>query len=176
MEQTFIKRGKFLLALAPVFLLLPFALAEDTIRMGEDYYGNDINAAIIEAQQNERKVNYANRYWYNRTTSKSFDLPKLGTQALENERLEGALEPTAAGGKVSTPDNIPNEEQARTLQTSLEQATTESEPNINQQIPAVTPQSNGQFVPETFHEFPRGDTVTTRNLTTNGSISSTPRP
>jgi hypothetical protein len=175
MEQILIKSGKFLLVLAPVFLLMPFALAEDNIRMGEDYYGNDINAAILEAQQNDRKVNYANRYWYNRTTSKSFDLPNLGSQALEKERLEGAFQPTAAG-KVSTPDSIPGEDQTRTLQTNLEQNSPEQEANVNLKAPAVIPQNTDKFIPEIFHQFPRGDTVTTRNLTTSGSISSTPRP
>ncbi|MAA71470.1 MAG: hypothetical protein CL679_07045 [Bermanella sp.] len=175
MERIIKKSGKFLLILAPVCFLLPFALAEDNIRMGEDYYGNDIEAAVLEAQRNDRKVNYSNRYWYNRSTSQSFDLPKLGSQALEQERLEGALQPTAAG-KVSTPDTIPDEEQTRTLQNNLEQSTTEQETSITLQAPAVIPPSNEKFVPEIFHQFPRGDTVTTRNLTTNGNISSTPRP
>ncbi|WP_283789746.1 hypothetical protein QNI23_004450 [Bermanella sp. WJH001] len=175
MERILIKSGKFLLLVLPVCLLLPFALAEDNIRMGEDYYGNDIHAAILEAKQNDRNVNYSNRYWYNRTTSKSFDLPKLGVQALEQERLEGALQPTAAG-KVSTPDTIPDEEQAQTLQKNLEQSTPNKETAITLQAPPVIPPNNERFIQEIFHEFPRGDTVTTNNLSTSGTITSTPRP
>ena len=174
MERILIKSGKFLLVLAPLSLLLPFALADDAVRMGEDYYGNDINAAVLEAQRNDRKVNYSNRYWYNRTTSKSFDLPKLGSDDLEQERLEGALQATAAG-KVSTPDDVPDEEQTRTLQTNLDQLP-EQEASVTLQAPAVIPPSGEKFVPLIFHEFPRGDTVTTENLTTNGNITSTPRP
>jgi hypothetical protein len=175
MERILIKSGKILVLFFPICLLLPFALAEDSIRMGEDYYGNDINAAILEAKQNDRNVNYANRYWYNRTTSQSFDLPKLGSQALEQERLEGALQPTAAG-KVSTPDNIPGDAQAQTLQKNLEQTKPNQKTQITRQAPPAIPESNAKFTAEIFHEFPRGDTVRTNNLTTNGTITSTPRP
>jgi len=174
MERYFKKSGKILLVLAPI-TLLSYALAEESIRMGEDYYGNDINAAILEAKQNDRKVNYSNRYWYNRTTSQSFDLPKLTSDALEKERLEGALQPTAAG-KVKTPDAVPDEEQTQTLQQNLELTKQESNtltPLQSQQTPT---QNSVKFVPEISHTFPRGDSVTTRGMVTSGTITSTPRP
>lgn len=174
MERYFKKSGKILLVLAPI-TVLSLAIAEESIRMGEDYYGNDINAAILEAQQNQRKVNYSNRYWYNRTTSQSFDLPKLSSDALEKERLEGALQPTAAG-KAQSPNAIPDEEQAQTLQQNLELS--KQDPN-SPATPQTQPSPVGnspQFVPEVSHTFPRGDSVTTRGMVTNGSITSTPRP
>ena len=69
------------------FAILTFALTQDNPHMGEDYYGNDINAAILEANQNKRTVNYINKYWYNRTTSKSFELPIMKKDELEKENL-----------------------------------------------------------------------------------------
>lgn len=82
MDRLTLKIGKVAVVLAPIFLILPFALAEDAKYVGEDYYGNDINAAVLEANQNKRQLNYNRQHWYNRTTSKSFELDQFNSQLL----------------------------------------------------------------------------------------------
>jgi len=72
MERNYSGYCKLIAVLAPLFIL-PFALAEEGIQIGEDYYGNDINAAVLEAEQNTRKLDYSHTYWYNRSTSESFN-------------------------------------------------------------------------------------------------------
>lgn len=63
---------------------------------GAAYYTTDIDKAVRHADRRPSNVYVGNR-WYNRTTSKSFDLPKLLNREMSTERLEGALDSTAAG-------------------------------------------------------------------------------
>lgn len=179
MDRLTLKIGKVAVVLAPIFLILPFALAEDAKYVGEDYYGNDINAAVLEANQNKRQLNYNRQHWYNRTTSKSFELDPLPGTELETERLEGALGATAAGGEtnVASPD-LPAEEQSEQIQKDILQNSiaSESDSTLNN-----SPQ-NEKFAPPVVpslrnsHEFPRGDVVTTIGILSTGTVVSTPRP
>lgn len=179
MDRLTLKIGKVAVVLAPIFLILPFALAEDAKYVGEDYYGNDINAAVLEANQNKRQLNYNRQHWYNRTTSKSFELDPLPGTELETERLEGALGATAAGGEtnVASPD-LPAEEQSEQIQKDIlhNSIASESDSTLNN-----SPQ-NENFAPPVVpslrnsHEFPRGDVVTTTGILSTGTVVSTPRP
>lgn len=178
MDRLTLKIGKVAVVLAPIFLILPFALAEDAKYVGEDYYGNDINAAVLEANQNKRQLNYNRQHWYNRTTSKSFELDPLPGTELETERLEGALGATAAGGEtnVASPD-LPAEEQSEQIQKDILQKT------ISTVGPStINSNQDATFEPVTFpslkssHQFPRGDVVTTTGVLTTGTVTSTPIP
>jgi len=175
MDRFFFISRKLLLILAPICLVLPIVFAEDSIRMGEDYYGNDIDAAISEAKQNNRKVNYSNRYWYNRTTSKSFDLPKLGSKELEKERLEGALQPTAAG-KINTTNTVPDEDQTLVVQKNLELNEQENQTGNIEAAPIEVAPRNIYISPDISHVFSRGDKVSTSGIINTGTVTSTPRP
>ncbi len=166
---------KIIALLAPI-ILLPFALADESIPIGEDYYGNDIDAAITEAKQSKRKGNYDNRYWYNRTTSESFALPKMQADALEKERLEGALGVTQAGEQ-----NDPDQKSVEN-----EQAIASQQDNVNTQKNTV--QQSSRFQPintpsiiirqlpsATSHQHAQGK-ITTQGVMSVGTITSTARP
>jgi len=175
MERPKLSLGKVIAVLVPICFLLPIALAENYIPMGEEYYENDIDAAIREAQRNDRKGNYQNKYWYNRTTSKSFQLPDLPANDLEKARLEGALGPTAAGEAVSQSND--EDENAILLLEDLKRLGDKDntqEPNSRPRSEPTKPSST------TFQgirvEFPRGEVVTTEGVTTSGTVTSTPRP
>lgn len=68
------------------------------------YYANDIDAAVRDAERNGVNQNYVGNRWYNRTTSKSFDFPKLMNSEMEDEIVEGALDSTAAGPGDEPPE------------------------------------------------------------------------
>lgn len=74
------------------------------------YYTSNIDKAVKDAERRPRNVYVGNR-WYNRTTSKSFGLPKMLNKEMAGKHLEGALESTAAGtgipeAKELTPDQL----------------------------------------------------------------------
>lgn len=161
------------IALLTPIVILPFALADEMQAVGEDYYGNDIEAAIHEANQNERKVDYANRYWYNRTTERSFALPKLPSKDLEATSLEGAIGVTAAGPVSANPNS------ASDLLPPTE--LTENNRNLKDanQPPAAQTEAvkleKSQFTPLIQHDFSQG-TMSVQGTVASGTITSTPRP
>ena len=171
--------GKIAIALSPLIFVLPFALAEDAKYVGEDYYENDINAAVLEANQNKRELNYNKQHWYKRTTSKSFQLSPLEKSELEVERLEGALGATAAGGEtnVANPE-LPAKEQSEQVQKDFLQSLTESESAtpINGTVQNFIKSDVSAPSPTLTHRFPRGDVVTTSGILSTGTVISSPRP
>lgn len=73
-------------------LLHVFAQANEN-----DYYSNDLDAAVKNAEDSPSNMKYVGNRWYNRTTSKSFDFPKLMNKEMSTEVVDGALDATAAG-------------------------------------------------------------------------------
>lgn len=61
------------------------------------YYSNDLDAAVKDAERNPSNTKHVGSRWYNRSTSKSFDFPKLLNQEMSTEIVDGALDATAAG-------------------------------------------------------------------------------
>jgi hypothetical protein len=170
---------KVAVALIPLIFILPLALAEDVKNMGEDYYENDINAAVMEASQNKRELKYNRQHWYNRTTAKSFELNPLKKGELEIERLEGALGKTAAGERSkNTNPEFPAEKQAKQIQKDFLTGDTDSNNTPATTSTATDSIGTNKALPsgELKHEFPRGDVVTTKGITTKGTITSTARP
>ena len=179
MERKYSRIGKLIAVLAPLSIL-PFALAEDGIRIGEDYYGNDINAAVLEASQNSRKLNYSHTYWYNRSTSESFNLPKMESSDLDKTNLEGALGATAAGGDLSTAEeNIAGSDQVTTIDQdnkNSEMLSPTQVSNIGLNAKQVEPVPINLIIEQVVHHFPNGDTVTTEGIYSGSVLISTPRP
>jgi len=172
MKQKYFKNIYLLNAYLVFYCLSTNVQANEKIRMGEEYYGNDMNAAVQEAQINQRKVDYNNKYWYNRTTSKSFSLPPLDSSELESAQLEGALQPTAAGNQTASKESDSflidplNLERNENDNSELNIQTTS--PNID-----VKPVN---IIPDIQHQFTRGDKVETRSIISTGTVTSTPRP
>lgn len=73
-------------------LLHVFAQANEN-----DYYSNDLDAAVKNAEESPSNMQYVGNRWYNRTTSKSFDFPKLLNKEMSIEVVDGALDATASG-------------------------------------------------------------------------------
>lgn len=179
MDRLFRIAGKAALLFSPILFILPFVTAEEAKYVGEDYYGNDINAAVLEANENKRELNYNRQHWYKRTTSKSFKLNPLEKNELEKERLEGALGATASGGQtnVASPE-LPSKKQSEQIQKDFLQNSTDSDSTV------LTNDAVSKFVPETIpapssvisHQFPRGDKVTTSGVLSTGTVISNPRP
>lgn len=168
--------GKVVAVLAPLIIALPIALAEEVKYVGEDYYGNDINAAVLEASQNKRQINHTHRNWYNRTTSRSFGLPPLEQEALESERLEGALTSTASGDEKNpaTPE-LPAEEQSEIIQ--KDDLISDNRPSIivtSDPIQSIQAEYS-KIIPTIKASHMIGDTEAS-NVSSVNNIISTPRP
>jgi len=63
----------------------------------EAYYSTEIDDAVAHAKRNPVNKRYVGSSWYNRSTSKSFPLPKMLNTEMENQIIEGAVGATAAG-------------------------------------------------------------------------------
>ncbi|HCM05513.1 MAG TPA: hypothetical protein DIC30_05835 [Oceanospirillales bacterium] len=61
------------------------------------YYTDDLDVAVKDAKEAPSGNDIVGNRWYNRTTSKSFDFPKLLNQEMSTEIVDGALDATAAG-------------------------------------------------------------------------------
>lgn len=179
MKRNALTLCKVIAVLAAIVTVLPFALAEEPVgRVGEDYYGNDINAAVLEANQNPRQLNYSTQYWYKRSTSKSFKLPNMKSADMEKERLEGALAATASG-EVSTPNpanpDLPQSEQAELEQTRIQL----KEKNTSQVLPpsqiTELPPDNTSFSPSISYDHLIGRTTAT-NIVSEGTVVSSELP
>ena len=76
-------------------------------QFGENpYYANDIDKAVQEARRNPVDISYVGQRWYNRTTSRSFDFPKMLNREMGLETIAGALDPTAAGPGKEAPERL----------------------------------------------------------------------
>jgi hypothetical protein len=86
-------------------LLHVFAQANES-----GYYSNSLDAAVKNAEERPNNMKYVGNRWYNRTTSKSFDFPKLMNKEMSTEVVDGALDATASGpGEVAPERTSPLE-------------------------------------------------------------------
>lgn len=86
------------------FLVLASGLFQVFAQANEsDYYANDLDAAIKNAKERPSKSNHVGSRWYNRSTSKSFNFPKLMNTEMSTEAVDGALDATAAGPGDTAP-------------------------------------------------------------------------
>jgi len=67
----------------------------------EAYYSTEIDDAVAHAKRNPVDNRYVGARWYNRTTSRSFDLPKLLNTEMDQQMIEGAVGATAAGEQAT---------------------------------------------------------------------------
>ncbi len=62
-----------------------------------DYFSNDLDEAVNKAKSAPNSAEFVGSRWYNRTTSKSFNFPKLMNAEMSTEVVDGALDATASG-------------------------------------------------------------------------------
>ncbi len=82
------------ISLLSVVLLFP---VPDAQASNESYYSSDLDDAVDAARRNPVNSTYVGARWYNRTTSRSFNLPPMLNTEMDEEVIEGAMGPTAAG-------------------------------------------------------------------------------
>ncbi|MAS24570.1 MAG: hypothetical protein CMI08_09810 [Oceanospirillaceae bacterium] len=87
---------------AALILLLPSFSHQAISSDNEAYFSPDLDDAIDAAKRNPADQTYVGSSWYNRTTSRSFDLPKMLNTEMDNQVIEGAMGPTAAGNRAAT--------------------------------------------------------------------------
>lgn len=68
-----------------------------------DYYSNDLDEAVKNAKDSPDASNHVGSRWYNRSTSKSFNFPKLMNTEMSTEVVDGALDATASGPGETAP-------------------------------------------------------------------------
>ena len=74
------------------------ATSEDFRKAQDDYYANDLDAAINEARERTHHYDYSSEFRYERTTSQSIRFSRMLNTELEQQRIETAsLAPTSAG-------------------------------------------------------------------------------
>ncbi len=176
------------LLLASTLIMVSFSVVEvqsDT-RIDEDYYLNDIDAAVKEAHRSQRnhQFDYANKYWYNRTTARSFELPKLDIDDMDDTRLEGALSATASGGEIGDTNivdpDLPADEQAEMVK--ADQDTFEQDRRVSQAGNPSAEFQDIQATPVTLiidqleTRFPDGEVMSIKGVYSSGTLISTPRP
>ncbi|KZZ48090.1 MAG: hypothetical protein MK185_09390 [Saccharospirillaceae bacterium] len=93
-------KGKKLLLLAAVgatAVLSPLLYSQPG---NEAYYSTEIDDAVAHAKRNPVDKRYVGSTWYNRSTSKSFRLPKMLNTEMNDQVIEGAVGATAAGDEA----------------------------------------------------------------------------
>ena len=97
------KSSLYLIPLFAVGLSGP-AAAADYLNQDEAqkaYMSPEIDVAVEAAKRTSGQADYVGYEWYNRTTSKSFPLPKMLNTEMNSLVIEGAMGPTAAGEAAS---------------------------------------------------------------------------
>ena len=93
-------KGKKLLLLAAVgatAVLSPLLYSQPG---NEAYYSTEIDDAVAHAKRNPVDKRYVGSTWYNRSTSKSFRLPKMLNTEMNDQVIEAAVGATAAGDEA----------------------------------------------------------------------------
>lgn len=76
------------------------------------YYSNDIDEAVRSVKKNPNASQHVGKRWYGRTTSRSFGFAPLLNTEMDQEIIEGAMGPTAAGEAAAAQANAPAKEAA----------------------------------------------------------------
>lgn len=142
----------------------------------EAYYSTEIDDAVAHAKRNPIDKRYVGSSWYNRSTSKSFRLPKLLNTEMEDQVIEGAVGATAAGDERAAEVN------EAVVQVDL--GHTIDKENFDESTPVQTANSSPQkvervetevYIPRT-HYSGQGFSGTATEIRTNVAISAEARP
>ena len=91
--RRFLPKASLVSFLASMSLLAASNVQADQV----GYYSTDLDDAVQSVKNNPINSNRVGTRWYGRSTSNSFTLPKLENTEMEQEVVEGAMGPTAAG-------------------------------------------------------------------------------
>lgn len=85
-----------------ITLCFSIATVSSCFAVDENYYSEDIDDAVKAAKSNPVNEAYVGARWYNRSTSRSFNFPKMMNTEMDTQVIEGAMGPTAAGEAAAT--------------------------------------------------------------------------
>lgn len=92
------------------FVLLPLSALQAAESNG--YYTTDIDDAVEAVKRNPKNTNHVGARWYGRSTSRSISLPPLLNTEMDQEVIEGAMGPTAAGEAAAAQAQQPSKDAA----------------------------------------------------------------
>lgn len=78
----------------------------------QNYFSTDLDDAVQAAKNNPNSVNHVGARWYGRSTSRSFNFPPLLNTEMDEEVIEGAMGPTAAGEAAAAEAQAPAKDAA----------------------------------------------------------------
>ncbi|QQD20727.1 hypothetical protein GJQ55_02575 [Venatoribacter cucullus] len=144
----------------------------------EQYFSPDLDDAVSAARSNPVNTNFVGARWYNRTTSRSFSLPKMLNTEMDEEVIEGAMGPTAAGEAAAVAAQQPAVDSALGRQSknaALADTSSEKLKRDSDSSPESAEKVDGKkelFIPEARSEF-----AVSRNIRASGvSVKATPKP
>lgn len=144
----------------------------------EQYFSPDLDEAVNAARSNPVNTHYVGARWYNRTTSRSFDLPKMLNTEMDEEVIEGAMGPTAAGEAAAEAAQQPAVDSALDRQSknaALADTSSEKLKRDSDSAPGSAKKVDGKkelFIPEA-----RSASSVSRNISASGiSVKATARP
>lgn len=145
------KRKKLLLltALGASVALSPLLYSQPGT---EAYYSPDIDDAVAHAKRNPVDKQHVGSTWYNRSTSKSFGLPKMLNTEMDDQVIEGAVGATAAGDErpAEVNESLLQVDLGRTLDNDrLEEA--KPVQTANTEANRVELSQTGVYIPETSY-------------------------
>jgi hypothetical protein len=137
------------------------------------YSSPEVQVAVEAARRFPTQAEYVGYEWYNRTTSKSFPLPKLLNTEMNNLVIEGAMGPTAAGEAAA------NEAGRPVRRVALGQSNEEDDlVEVDESVVPATPdeikQPRTTYLPEVRAQNSTGQMVT-REIRSAGSVTATAR-
>lgn len=99
------------IALTALFLL-PVSALQTHAAEATGYFTNDIDDAVEAVKRNPKNTNHIGSRWYGRSTSRSISLPPLLNTEMDQEVIEGAMGPTAAGEAAAAEAQQPSRDAA----------------------------------------------------------------
>lgn len=82
-------------------------IAASAFAVDKDYYSANLENAIKAAKENSAQSQHVGARWYNRSTSRSFNFPKMMNTEMDDEVIEGAIEVTPSEVDTVTTAQIP---------------------------------------------------------------------
>jgi len=158
------KSSLYLIPLLTVATALP-ATAADYLNQEEAnraYQSPEIETAVEAAKRFPSQAEYVGYEWYNRTTSKSFPLPKMLNTEMNNLIIEGAMGPTAAGEEAAQEASRPVRQVALGNKTE-EDDIVESDENLQPEAPEKVKTPKVFFVSESRSVNKNGESIS-RNV------------
>lgn len=158
------KSSLYLIPFIAAVLSAP-AVAADYLSQEEAnraYMSPEIDTAVEAAKRFPSQAEYVGYEWYNRTTSKSFPLPKMLNTEMNNLIIEGAMGPTAAGEAAAQEASRPVRQVALGNQTEDEEVV-ETDENLQPSAPEKVKEKRSFFVSESRSINKTGETIS-RNI------------